>query len=133
MTTASGVNYWIRPNKSTNFNPEVKKLWDTKNTKQVGVGDKIIFYISGYKKFAGIAEVKSEMKDYEFELRLNEDDWVDVPPKDFLMNLDFVKERNFDFSKNKWKGLIFQSTTKISKEDFTKLRDYILKHSRSAV
>jgi len=129
--------YWIRPNKRENYNSQDKKLWkNTKGVNEMGIGDKIIFYISGkkYMKFAGIAQIKSkDSKDgclvYDYDIKLPEKAWVKRPSKEFLMQLDVVKDQNYNFNKNNWLGLLFQMTRQISKSDFLKIRTYLMDES----
>ena len=130
------VKYWIRPNKKKNYNTQDKKLWNTKGINQMGIGDKIIFYISGkkYMKFAGIASIKGEdPKDgsliCEYEIQLPEEKWVDRPPKEFLSALEVVKESNFNLEKENWLGLLVKTTRQISRNDFLKIKEYIMNKS----
>jgi len=121
-TLKSTINYWIRPNKIENLSD---KTWEhAKNTEKIQTGDKIILYVSGIKKLAGIATM-GEDRQFHFDDPNNESNWVNMPPEEFLKELDYINEKNFDFSTNNWKGLIVQSTYKISKQDYHKFKTYI--------
>lgn len=118
------VKYWIRPNKKENI---TDRKWDTKNTEKIQPGDRVILYVSGIKKLAGILDL-GEDGQFQFIIKINEDNWVDMPSDDFLKNLDYVKERDYDYSTGNWKGLIVQSTYEISKDDYNKLKSYIMEN-----
>lgn len=130
------VKCWIRPNKKENYNTQDKKLWNTKGVNQMGVGDKIIFYISGkkYMKFASIARIiRKDQEDgsliCEYEIQLPEEEWVDRPPKKFLSELDVVTEINLNLDKGGF-GLLVRTTRQISKNDFLKIKEYIMNESK---
>jgi len=118
------VNYWIRPNKIENIHDT---RWNTKNTKKIQVSDKVIFYISGVKKLAGIATM-GEDRQFHFDTPLDETNFVDMPSEEFLRELDYVNEMISDFLDKRWLGLIVQSTYKISEQDYNKIRTYILEN-----
>ncbi len=129
------VKYWIRPNKKENYNPQDRKLWNTRGVNQMGMGDKIIFYISGkkYMKFASIASIKGEDPEdgsliCEYEIQLPEEKWVDRPPKEFLSELDVVKN-NFNLDKGGL-GLLVKTTRQITRNDFLKIEEYIMNKSK---
>lgn len=129
MAENLSIKYWLRPNKRDNFVEGNSNLWDTKNTDQFKNGDKIVFYISGVKKLAGIATFKGDNR-IEFDFPLSELNWVDLPSEDFLRDLDFVKSKDYDFSEKYWLGLIVQSTNEISKGDYERLKNYIVESSK---
>lgn len=67
---------------------------------------------------------------YDYEIKLPEEKWVDRPPKEFLYELELVKESNFNLDKENWLGLLFQMIRQISKNDFLKIKGYILERTR---
>ena len=113
------AKYWIVVGSAENFQIANKRGFDLfgfKSTRRsessrMEPGDKLVFYLTGIKKFGGIATVQSEMfedhkkifksekkpnEDYPFRVKtkpeviLDEDDWLHVP--DYVPVLEFTKK-----------------------------------------
>lgn len=135
------MTYWIVVGTPENFRIAVKRGFDMfgfKSTRrresaEMRKGDKLIFYLTGIKKFAGMATVTSEMfedhtkvfksekkpgEDYPFRVKtkpdviLHEDAWLDVP--DYVPRLELTKKG----AMKSW-SLAFQGNLhKISEADY---------------
>lgn len=113
------MTYWIVVGSPDNFHIAVSRGFDLfgfKSTRRgqtstMEPGDKLIFYLTGVKKFGGIASVDSEAfedhapifrsekkpgEDYPFRVKtkadviLDEKDWLDVP--DYVPLLELTKK-----------------------------------------
>jgi predicted RNA-binding protein len=113
------MTYWIVVGSPENFRIAVERGFDLfgfkstrrSETSTMQPGDKLVFYLTGIKKFGGIATVASEAfedrtpifksekkpgEDYPFRVKtkadlvLDEEQWLDVP--DFVPLLDLTKK-----------------------------------------
>lgn len=112
-------NYWIVVGSPENFRIAIGRGFDLfgfkstrrRETGEMRPGDKLVFYLTGIKKFGGIARVTSESfedhtpvfrsekkpgEDYPFRVKtkadivLDESQWLDVP--DYVPRLEFTKK-----------------------------------------
>ncbi len=113
------MTYWIVVGSPDNFRIAIDRGFDLfgfkstrqKQTSTMEPGDKLVFYLTGIKKFGGIATVKSEayedhkkifgsekkpQEDYPYRVKTkadvipNEDHWLDVP--DYVPLLELTKK-----------------------------------------
>ncbi len=135
------MTYWIVVGSPDNFRIAIDRGFDLfgfkstrrRETGDMQPGDKLVFYLTGLKKFGGIASVTSEAfedhapvfrsekkpgEDYPFrvktkaELVLNEDQWLHVP--DYVPLLEFTRKG----ATKSW-ALFFQGNLhKISETDY---------------
>ncbi len=113
------MTYWIVVGSPENFRIAIDRKFDLfgfkstrrRETSEMEPGDKLVFYLTGIKKFGGIASVTSEAfedhrkvfksekkpgEDYPFrvktkaEIVLDESQWLDVP--DYVPLLEFTKK-----------------------------------------
>ncbi len=113
------MTYWIVVGSPENFRIAIDRGFDLfgfkstrrRETSEMEPGDKLIFYLTGIKKFGGIVTVTSEAfedhrkvfksekkpgEDYPFrvktksEIVLDESQWLDVP--DYVPLLEFTKK-----------------------------------------
>lgn len=113
------MTYWIVVGTAENFRIAIERGFDLfgfkstrrRETSEMRPGDKLVFYLTGIKKFGGIATVTSEAfedhtpvfksakrpgEDYPFRVQtkadivLDEDEWLDVP--DFVPLLELTKK-----------------------------------------
>ncbi len=135
------MTYWIVVGSPENFRIAVDRGFDLfgfKSTRrresgEMRKGDKLVFYLTGLKKFGGIATVTSESfedhtkvfksekkpgEDYPFRVKtkpdviLDEDAWLDVP--DYVPRLELTKKG----AMKSW-SLAFQGNLhKISEADY---------------
>jgi len=111
--------YWIVVGSPENFRIAIGRGFDLfgfkstrrRETGAMRPGDKLVFYLTGIKKFGGIASVASEAfedhtpifrsekkpgEDYPFRVKtkadivLDEEQWLDVP--DYVPRLEFTKK-----------------------------------------
>ena len=111
--------YWIVVGSPENFRIAIDRGFDLfgfkstrrRETGEMRPGDKLVFYLTGIKKFGGIASVASEAfedhkkifrsekkpgEDYPFRVKtkadivLDESQWLDVP--DYVPLLEFTKK-----------------------------------------
>ena len=135
------MTYWIVVGSPENFQIAARRGFDLfgfKSTRrresgEMQPGDKLVFYLTGVKKFGGIATVQSETfedhtpvfksekkpgEDYPFrvktkaEIVLDESQWLDVP--DYVPLLEFTKKG----ATKSW-ALFFQGNLhRIPEEDY---------------
>jgi predicted RNA-binding protein len=135
------MTYWIVVGSPENFEIAIRRGFDLfgfkstrrRETSEMQPGDKLVFYLTGIKKFGGIATVASEAfeahtkifqsekkpgEDYPFrvktkaEIVLDEDRWLYVP--DYVPLLEFTKKG----ATKSW-ALFFQGNLhKISEADY---------------
>jgi len=113
------MTYWIVVGSPENFRIAIDRGFDLfgfkstrrRQTGEMQPGDKLVFYLTGLKKFGGIATVTTEAfedhtpvfrsekkpgEDYPFRVKtkadivLDEDAWLDVP--DYVPLLEFTKK-----------------------------------------
>ena len=135
------MTYWIVVGSPENFQIAIRRGFDLfgfkstrrRETSEMQPGDKLVFYLTGIKKFGGIARVASEAfeahtkifksekkpgEDYPFrvktkaEIVLSEDRWLDVP--DYVPLLEMTRKG----AMKSW-GMAFQGNLhKISPADY---------------
>ncbi len=158
MNQQTGTNFWIIVGSPDNF-AKTRELGFTvqgmksrhrKKAEQMGPGDKIVYYITGKKSFAGVATItspyfeshepiwkskdpKKDAEDYPFRVEIEAD--VILDDNEFVEAESLARQMEYA---SKWPAanwtLAFQGNVhKINEYDYELIRKAVLEKSASTV